>query len=80
MKSLIIMFILTISFVSTSFGKKEDSNYWHQIVKSSKNKTVKLHAWGGSKNINNYLQWVKDQVSKKYGIIKLYKLFPRIVV
>jgi len=68
MKSLILMVFFTISFVSTSFGKIENFNNWNQVVKSSKNKTVKLHAWGGSKNINNYLQWVKEQVFKKYGI------------
>ena len=67
MKSLILMVFFTISFVSTSFGKIENFNNWNQVVKSSKNKTVKLHAWGGAKNINNYLQWVKEQVFKKYG-------------
>ena len=54
MKSLILVFFFTISFISSSFGRIENSKDWNQVVKNSKNKTVKLHAWGGYKNINNY--------------------------
>ena len=29
---------------------------------------MKFHAWGGSKNINNYINWVKAKVHEKYKI------------
>lgn len=29
---------------------------------------VRLHAWGGSAQVNSYLQWVAQQVESKYGI------------
>ena len=30
--------------------------------------TVRFHAWGGSAQVNGYLQWVNDQVKQKYNI------------
>ena len=29
---------------------------------------MKFHAWGGSKNINEYINWVGKRVQKIYGI------------
>ena len=53
---------------SHSLSESEPKKNWDQIVNSAQNKTVKLHAWGGSKNINNYINWVKAKVHEKYGI------------
>ncbi|CAD5272577.1 putative thiamine transport system substrate-binding protein [Alteromonas sp. 38] len=30
--------------------------------------TVQFHAWGGSAQVNGYIQWVSQQVSKQYNI------------
>lgn len=30
--------------------------------------TVRFHAWGGSAQVNGYLQWVSEQVKKEYNI------------
>ena len=68
MKSIFLFILFTLSSISSSFSKTESKNNWDQIVKSTQNKTVKLHAWGGSKNINNYINWVKAKVHEKYGI------------
>ena len=68
MKSLFLFILLTSSIISSSFSKTEYKNNWDQTVKSAQNKTVKFHAWGGSKNINNYINWVKEKVNERYGI------------
>ena len=52
MKSIFLFILFILSSISSSLSETESKNNWDQIVKSTQNKTVKLHAWGGSKNIN----------------------------
>ena len=68
MKSLFLIILFIFNVINLSFSKTVHTNNWDQIVNSAQNKTVKLHAWGGSKNINNYINWVKVKVYEKYGI------------
>ena len=68
MKTLFLIILFTFSNINSSFSKSDHNNNWDQIVQSAENKTVKLHAWGGSKNINKYINWVKAKVHGKYGI------------
>ena len=68
MKSLFLIILFIFNVINPSFSKTGHTNNWNQIVNSAKNKTVKLHAWGGSKNINNYINWVKAKVHEKYAI------------
>ena len=58
MKSLFLSIIFILSLISYSLSESEPKNNWDQIVNSAQNKTVKLHAWGGSKNINNYISGI----------------------
>ena len=68
MKSLLLITLFILYIINPSFSKTVQTNSWDQIVNSAQNKTVKLHAWGGSKNINNYINWVKAKVYEKYDI------------
>ena len=68
MKSLFLIILFILYIINPSFSLTGHTNNWDQIVNSAQNKTVKLHAWGGSKNINNYINWVKAKVHEKYGI------------
>ena len=64
MKSLFLIILFILCIIKPSFSKSGQTNNWDQIVNSAQNKTVKLHAWGGSKNINNYHNWIKTKVYK----------------
>ena len=55
MKSLFLIILFILYIINPSFSKSGQTNNWDQIVNSAQNKTVKLHAGGGSKNINNYI-------------------------
>ena len=66
--SLFLFVSVTFNIISPSFCEIKYKNNWDEIVKSAQNKTVKFHAWGGSKNINNYIKWIKEKVLKQYGI------------
>ena len=69
MKSLILSFFLLVIFIGKlNCETRKPLSEWKNIVDNARNKTVKIHAWGGSKNINNYLKWVKSKVYKKYKI------------
>ena len=41
---------------------------WKNIEQRGANQSVYFHAWGGDAQINNYIQWVADQVKQKYQI------------
>lgn len=41
---------------------------WEHIEKKAKGQTLYFHAWGGSPEVNQYLQWVKKELQAVYGI------------
>lgn len=41
---------------------------WQHTVEQAKGQTVYFHAWGGSQEINRYLQWANSQLQSQYGV------------
>lgn len=41
---------------------------WQHTVDQAKGQTVYFHAWGGSQEINRYLQWANSQLQSQYGV------------
>lgn len=41
---------------------------WQEIEQSAKGQTVYFHAWGGSQEINQYLQWANSELQKRYEV------------
>ncbi|WP_176287573.1 ABC transporter substrate-binding protein [Vibrio sp. JPW-9-11-11] len=41
---------------------------WQQTLEQAKGQTVYFHAWGGSQEINRYLQWANGQLQSRYGV------------
>ena len=62
-----IIILFTLSFSEASEDRKINDK-WKTIIIEGSNKNVNFHAWGGSKNINNYIKWVSEKVKNKYGI------------
>ena len=61
-------FFLTLSlFFLKSFTIY--GNSWEEIISKAKGKEVYWNAWGGSPEINDYIQWVAKKVKNKFGII-----------
>jgi putative thiamine transport system substrate-binding protein len=44
------------------------SDTWQHTVEQAKGQTVYFHAWGGSQEINRYLQWANSQLQSQYGV------------
>ncbi|MGO0305198.1 ABC transporter substrate-binding protein [Endozoicomonas acroporae] len=58
----------TVAFISSVSASEAKTSTWQEIVKQSKGQTVYFNAWGGSEQINDYIDWATDQVDKRYGI------------
>ncbi|WP_426231485.1 ABC transporter substrate-binding protein [Pararhizobium sp. DWP3-4] len=45
-----------------------DAANWDQVLTDARGETVYFNAWGGSANINAYIQWAGDAVKARYGV------------
>lgn len=46
----------------------QDIADWASIEKAASGQTVYFNAWGGSENINAYLDWVGTEMKSRYGV------------
>ena len=61
------------SFIAAASGlpalaSGPDLSDWAAIEKSASGQTVYFNAWGGSENINAYLEWVGAEMQSRYGV------------
>ncbi|WP_412178396.1 ABC transporter substrate-binding protein [Rhizobium sp. PL01] len=45
-----------------------DAANWDQVLAEARGETVYFNAWGGSANINAYIQWAGDVVKARFGV------------
>ena len=45
-----------------------DAANWNQVLSEARGETVYFNAWGGSAEINAYIQWAGDAVKARYGV------------
>jgi putative thiamine transport system substrate-binding protein len=45
-----------------------DAANWDKVLTEARGETVYFNAWGGSANINAYIQWAGDAVKARYGV------------
>lgn len=41
---------------------------WQDTIEKAKGQTVYFHAWGGSQEINRYIQWAEKQLESNYNV------------
>lgn len=58
---------LIAATLSTSSVFAEEKS-WENIVKQAEGQSVYFHAWGGSQEINRYLQWAGKELKAQYGV------------
>ncbi len=64
MKKLLIILGILASFLATSVFAQD----WQSIEKEASGETVYFNAWGGSQEINNYIQWAAEQLKTRYNV------------
>lgn len=65
--------LLVASFIggTVSLGASAadlNAKNWPAIERAASGQTVYFNAWGGSENINAYLEWVGEQMQGRYGV------------
>jgi putative thiamine transport system substrate-binding protein len=49
-------------------GQTVDPGNWSSVEEQAKGQTVYFNAWGGSENINAYLEWVAGEMSARFDV------------
>lgn len=52
----------------TAFGVGAKELDWKEVEKKAEGQTVYFHAWGGSQEINRYIQWANKQLQQQYDV------------
>jgi putative thiamine transport system substrate-binding protein len=58
------LFALTLQALA---GNPDPAN-WDEVLAQARGETVYFNAWGGSENINAYLEWAGGELQKRYGV------------
>ncbi|WP_067582424.1 ABC transporter substrate-binding protein [Endozoicomonas ascidiicola] len=60
---------LAATVALTSTLSLADSTQWQQVTDKARGQTVYFNAWGGSEQINDYIDWAAKEVEKRYGVM-----------
>ncbi|HET99862.1 MAG TPA: ABC transporter substrate-binding protein, partial [Aurantimonas coralicida] len=57
-----------LSAGSPASAADPDPSNWPAVLEAAKGQSVYFNAWGGSQNINDYIQWVAGEVKDRFGV------------
>ncbi|MCC5780912.1 ABC transporter substrate-binding protein [Nitratireductor sp. B36] len=61
--------ILALGAISASAGQGDPSpDDWASVLADARGETVYFNAWGGSQNINAYIEWAGAELKERYGV------------
>ncbi len=63
---LLLTFIAAILAFTVQADQSDKA--WNETLNKAKGQTVYFNAWGGSDQINAYIDWAADEVNKRYGV------------
>ena len=58
----------TIGILATTFATNTFAEDWQTIEKQANGQSVYFHAWGGSQEINRYIQWAGKELKSRYNV------------
>ncbi len=58
----------TISLLATTLAPNAFAQDWQTIEQQADGETVYFHAWGGSQEINRYIQWAGKELKSRYNV------------
>lgn len=58
----------TIGILATAFATNTFAEDWQSVEKQADGQTVYFHAWGGSQEINRYIQWAGKELKSRYNV------------
>ncbi|MCF7481667.1 ABC transporter substrate-binding protein [Vibrio sp. J1-1] len=57
-----------IGILATAFTTNAFAEDWQAIEKQADGQSVYFHAWGGSQEINRYIQWAGKELKSRYNV------------
>ncbi len=58
----------TIGLLATTLTTNSFAQDWQTIEQQADGETVYFHAWGGSQEINRYIQWASKELKSRYNV------------
>ncbi|MEN3791734.1 ABC transporter substrate-binding protein [Fulvimarina sp. MAC3] len=68
LKAALLGAVLLGALSANAYAQSDESGEWQKTLEAAKGQTVYFNAWGGSQNINDYIDWVGTQVEERYDI------------
>ncbi len=68
LKKLLAALALATGLALPAKAADPDLSNWDAVVEQARGQTVYFNAWGGSENINAYIEWAGDTISERYGV------------
>ncbi|HEU4987393.1 MAG TPA: ABC transporter substrate-binding protein [Rhizobiaceae bacterium] len=65
---MILTALALLFLVTTAPAQEIDVKDWDGVVEKARGETVYFNAWGGSENINAYLEWAGAELRERYGV------------
>lgn len=66
--ALSLAFLALGSVSALAGGSSPDPSDWDAVVEKARGETVYFNAWGGSQNINAYIEWAGETLKERYGV------------
>ncbi|TDH37868.1 ABC transporter substrate-binding protein [Pseudohoeflea suaedae] len=57
-----------LAWATAATAAEPDPSDWQSVTEAARGQTVYFNAWGGSENINAYLEWAGAQMVEQYGV------------
>lgn len=68
MKRLLAAATLAAAILALPAAADPDPKDWNTLTEAARGQTVYFNAWGGSPNINAYIEWAAGELDTRYGI------------
>lgn len=68
MKKIRLAFAALAALTTAAYAGNPDPSNWDGVLKEARGETVYWNAWGGSDNINAYIEWAGNQIETRYGV------------
>ena len=68
LKKLLAAAALIAGLTTSALAEDPDPAKWDTVVEQARGQTVYFNAWGGSENINAYIEWAGSRIMENYGV------------
>jgi putative thiamine transport system substrate-binding protein len=68
LKKLVLAAAACVALAANALAADPDPANWPEVLAEAKGQTVYFNAWGGSENINAYLDWAGAEMQARYGV------------